>query len=178
MEASEPLTPFEMLPGGLLLTPWHQLLPGVAASKRLYGRWYEDFVIQEPLPLPLYLAMRAIMSTSRFDPVCGHWLATRRFKRGYCYVSMKLDGKQRDVGVHVVAQMVQGTRFVPEVQSDGKLVLPPVDHKCRYWPCFNPFHTEVTTTGENTRRGAADRKTRDLYEAGHRPLWHPHELAP
>jgi hypothetical protein len=170
--------PFQTLPDGRLLTPWETVLISVEESKSLYEQWLEEYLRSSTLPLEPFMAMAKILANSKFDPICGHWIATKREKKGYFYVSMTIDGKKQDVGAHAVAQMVMGSEFPPETRHDGSQARPPVDHRCFYEACFCPWHTEVTSTGENTRRGRQDRKALSLHIAGHRPFWNRHELAP
>lgn len=173
------IIPFVSLPGGMLRSPWGETFIGVKQSQRELVKWIRLFSPGGMLPDPYWQAQGRVNRRAEFDPICGHWLTNMPIQSdGYCYANLTVEGKKLKVGIHALARIVLGEPIPVEACRNGKSRRAPVDHRCYYRPCFNPWHTAWKTTGENTRAGVITRQDLELHQSGYIPLLHRDELAP
>ena len=153
------IVPMKELPNGQLWVPATQVILGsVAQSRRVYDgisrMTINDLTPRQREVQPGLAALVRRWSEIEFDEVCGHWIGTWNPNRvaEYLYLSVVIDGKSVNLGLHQAAWLAFRGPIAKTPNRHGKPTRLSVDHLCMVKSCGNPWHLEMVTAAENTRR--------------------------
>ena len=153
------IVPMKELPNGQLWVPSTQVILGsVAQSRRVYDgisrMTINDLTPRQREVLPGLAALVRRWSEIEFDEVCGHWIGTWTPNRvaEYLYLSVFIDGKSVNLGLHQAAWLA----FRGRLRKPPTVTASPPGCRstilCMVKSCGNPWHLEMVTAAENTRR--------------------------
>lgn len=172
---SHPMMPsgYDFRSGKLLITEWEGILPPPSFSAKRFDdlqRLAEQTKPREFRRLSVLFAKR-IIDRVFYDDTLGCWnlpLAAEHDDKGRAryprFDSSKFGFEYTNAGAHQVSyEVLQGLKIPKELlgsNGNSSMQRMPVDHLCHNHACCNPYHLQVVSHGENSRRGNTVRRSK------------------
>lgn len=169
---SHPMMPrgHDFRKGKLLITDWEGVLPTPEFSKKRLDEMYRLAERKNPVEYrkPAAMFAKRLIDRVAFEESLGCWympLPAEHDGKGRAryprFDSTKFGFEYTNASYHQVAyETLLGLKIPKELMgTNGNSTMQrmPVDHLCHSHACCNPYHLEVVSHAENTRRGGSVR---------------------